>query len=82
MDSARQGRGKLAGGVSHRITEKTRSAPAGAGESLPPLPGLGSFVNGFRWLTPPANFSGASGSKKRPVRLEPKPSFGFCRNPC
>jgi hypothetical protein len=25
------------------------------------------FVTGFRWLTPPANFRGASGTKKRPV---------------
>ncbi len=44
-----------------------RSAPAGALAFLPPLPGLGLFVTQVRWLTPPANFRGASGSKKRPV---------------
>ena len=36
-------------------------------EFPPPLPGLGHFGWRFRWLTPPANFHRASGSKTPPV---------------
>ena len=44
-----------------------RSAPAGAREFPPPQPGLALFVTRLRWLAPPANFRGVSGSSQNPV---------------
>jgi hypothetical protein len=69
-----EGRQKLAGGVSHRKGMKTAASPGRGGtipirdavrrEYVSPLPGLMHCGTPIRWLTPPANFSRASGPEE------------------
>jgi hypothetical protein len=63
---------KLAGGVSHRITVANGVRPgrgggnSGVARAIAPA-GADSRAAFLRWLTPPANFRGASGTEQRVV---------------